>query len=172
MAKLMIGTSWIVAYGYLMEIFMAWYSGSPPEMYMIHNRMSGPYSPLYWGLWLTNVVSAQLFWFKSIRTNTIALWAIAIVVNVGMWLERFVIVITSLHRDFLPSSWAMYYPTKWDWMTFFGTIAFFLTLMFLFMRVLPPIAIAELKVLVPPPPPEEPPTRADETKGTPIGART
>ena len=156
MAKLMIGTSWIVAYGYLMEQFMAWYSGSPAEMFMIHNRMFGPYGWAYWLLWTTNIIAPQLFWFKRIRTNTIALFIIAVIVNIGMWLERFVIVVTSLHREYLPSMWKMYYPTIWDWATFFGTIGLFLTLMFLFMRVLPAIAIAELKVLVPPPPPERP----------------
>jgi molybdopterin-containing oxidoreductase family membrane subunit len=154
MAKLMIGTSWIVAYGYIMEIFMAYYSGSPAEIYMVQNRMTGPYAPLYWALWLTNIVSAQLFWIKGVRRNTILLFILSIVINIGMWLERFVIVVTSLHRDFLPSSWDMYYPTIWDIATYLGTIGFFLTLMFLFMRVLPAIAIFEMKALVPPPPPE------------------
>jgi Ni/Fe-hydrogenase subunit HybB-like protein len=152
MAKIMIATSWIVAYGYIMEIFMAWFSGSVPETFMITNRLTGPYAPLYWSLWITNIVAAQLFWFKSVRTNVIWLFLLSIVINVGMWLERFVIVVTSLHRDFLPSSWDMYYPTFWDWATFIGTIGLFLTLLFLFLRVLPAIAIAEMKALVPPPP--------------------
>ena len=151
MAKVMIATSWIVAYGYIMEIFMAWYSAAPPEVYLVTNRMTGPYAPLYWALWITNIVSAQFLWSKSIRSNTLWLFIISLVINLGMWLERFVIVVTSLHRDFLPSSWGMYYPTVWDWATFAGTIGLFLTLMFLFMRVLPAIAMAEIRMMVPPP---------------------
>ncbi len=152
MAKLMIATSWIVAYGYIMEIFMAWYSGSVPEMYMVINRMTGPYAPLYWALWVTNILAAQLFWFKSVRSNIVALFMLSLVINIGMWLERFVIIVVSLHRDFLPSSWGMYYPTIWDFATLAGTIGLFLTLMFLFMRVLPAISISEMKAMVPPPP--------------------
>ncbi|MBI3280058.1 MAG: polysulfide reductase NrfD [Acidobacteria bacterium] len=169
MAKLMIATSWIVAYGYIMEIFMAWYSGGQAEWFMVVNRMTGPYAPLYWLLWLTNIFSAQLFWFKGIRTNTIALFVLSIIINVGMWLERVVIVITSLHRDFLPSSWAMFYPTFWDWATYLGTIGLFLTLMFLFMRVLPAISMTEMKALVPPPAPL--PTR-QETVGHEMSVQT
>jgi molybdopterin-containing oxidoreductase family membrane subunit len=151
MAKLMIATSWIVAYGYIMELFMAWYSASAPERYMTLNRFTGPYAPLYWSLWLTNIVAAQFFWSKRIRNSTIALFILSIIINIGMWLERFVIVVVSLHRDYLPSSWDMYYPTKWDIATFAGTIGLFLTLMFLFLRVLPAIAIFEMKQLVPGP---------------------
>jgi Ni/Fe-hydrogenase subunit HybB-like protein len=152
MAKLMIATSWIVAYGYIMEIFMGWYSGSNPEIYMIVNRMTGPYAPLYWALWGTNIVAAQFFWFKSVRSNIVALFILSLIINIGMWLERFVIIVVSLHRDFLPSSWGMYYPTIWDFATLAGTIGLFLTLMFLFMRVLPAISISEMKAMVPPPP--------------------
>lgn len=154
MAKLMVATSWIVAYGYVMELFIAWYSSSTPEQYMVINRFTGPYAPLYWTLWATNIVSAQLFWSQRIRTNTIALFVISIIINIGMWLERFVIVVVSLHRDFLPSSWDMYYPTFWDFATLAGTIGLFLTLMFLFLRVLPAIAIFEIKQMVPPPQPQ------------------
>ena len=155
MAKVMIATSWIVAYGYIMEIFMAWYSGSVPEAFMVTNRLTGPYAPLYWSLWITNIASAQLFWIKGIRSNTIWLFVLSLVINIGMWLERFVIVVTSLHRDYLPSSWDMYYPTMWDWATYAGTIGLFLTLLFLFLRVLPAIAISEMKALVPPPAPKD-----------------
>jgi molybdopterin-containing oxidoreductase family membrane subunit len=162
MAKLMIATSWIVAYGYIMEIFMAWYSGSAAEWYMIRNRMMGPYAVLYWALWVSNILAAQLFWFRSIRTNIILLFILSLVINLGMWLERFVIVVTSLHRDFLPSSWGMYYPTVWDWATYAGTIGLFLTLMFLFMRFLPAIAIFEMKVMVPPPSDRPAPMRTAE----------
>ena len=166
MAKVMIATSWIVGYGYIMEIFIAWYSGSAPEYYMIENRLTGPYAPLYWSLWVTNILSAQLFWSKSIRSNTIWLFVLSMVINLGMWLERFVIVVTSLHRDFLPSSWDMFYPTFWDWATYLGTIGLFLTLMFLFMRVLPAIAIAEIKAMVPPRAPVAP-VAADKPTLTP-----
>lgn len=155
MAKLMIATSWIVGYGYIMEIFVAWYSAAPAEQYMMWNRFVGPYAPLYWTLWFTNILAAQFFWIKSVRSNTIWLFVLSITINIGMWLERFVIVVTSLHRDYLPSSWDMYYPTFWDWATYLGTIGLFLTLMFLFLRVLPAIAIFEMKMLVPPPAPQE-----------------
>jgi hypothetical protein len=151
MAKLMIATSWIVGYGYIMEIFMSWYSGYGPEYYMTKNRMTGPYAPLYWALWVTNILSAQAFWFRRVRTSLPMLFIISIVINIGMWLERFVIVITSLHRDFLPSSWGMFYPTIWDWATYAGTIGLFLTLMLLFLRFLPAIAMFEMREMVPPP---------------------
>lgn len=158
MAKVMIATSWIVAYGYLMEIFMAWYSSSAPEAFMIANRMTGPYAPLYWSLWITNIVAPQLFWIRRFRTGALWLFAISIVVNIGMWLERFIIVVTSLHRDFLPSSWGMFYPTVWDIATFVGTLGLFLTLMMLFLRVLPAIAMFEMRHLVHP---------ADKDRGQP-----
>src|SRR5207237_3164468 len=103
----------------------------------------------YWALILCNIVIPQALWFKRVRSNVAALFAIAIVVNIGMWLERFVIVITSLHRDFLPSSWGMYSPTIWDWGTFIGTIGLFLTLLFLFVRFLPMISIAEMRAILP-----------------------
>jgi len=159
MAKLMVATGWIVAYGYIMEIFMAWYSGSITEWYMVLNRMAGPYAPLYWALWVTNIIAPQFFWLRRIRTSIVWLFILSIIINIGMWLERFVIVITSLHRDFVPSSWGMYYPTIWDILTYLGTIGFFLTLMFLFMRFLPSIAIFEIRSMVPPPPERPEPAR-------------
>ena len=91
----------------------------------------------------------QLFWFRKVRDNVVLLFILSLLVNVGMWLERFVIIVTSLHRDFLPSSWGMYYPTMWDWMTFLGTIGLFLSLFFLFIRFLPAIAIFEMRTIVP-----------------------
>jgi Ni/Fe-hydrogenase subunit HybB-like protein len=144
-AKVMLGTGLIVAYGYMMETFMAWYGGNPYESFMMKNRQTGPYAPYYWLLVTCNIVIPQLLWLRRVRLNIGALFALSIVVNIGMWLERFIIVITSLHRDFLPSSWGMYYPTEWDWATFIGTIGFFLTLMFLFVRVLPAISIFEMR---------------------------
>ena len=149
MAKIMLATGLIVAYGYVMEAFMAWYSGSPYEEYMILNRLQGPYRYLYYALILCNVVIIQALWSTRVRKSTIALWVISLVVGVGMWLERFFIIVTSLHRDYLPSSWGMYYPTIWDWSMFIGTIGFFCALLFLFLRFLPMISIFEMRTIVP-----------------------
>jgi Ni/Fe-hydrogenase subunit HybB-like protein len=149
MAKIMLATSLIVVYGYVIEAFMAWYSGNQYEQYMILNRMTGPYGPYYWALIFCNLLVPQLLWFERIQSNVVALFIISVVVSIGMWLERFIIVVTSLHRDFLPSSWGMYYPTKWDWMTFVGTLGLFFTLLFLFVRILPAISIFEMRTLVP-----------------------
>jgi molybdopterin-containing oxidoreductase family membrane subunit len=149
MAKILLATGLIVAYGYMMEAFIAWYSGNPFEQYMMNNRATGPYGVYYWALIFCNVIAPQVLWWPPIRSNTVALFVIALIVNVGMWLERFVIVITSLHRDFLPSSWGMYAPTIWDWATFFGTIGLFFALLFLFIRFLPMISIFEMRSLLP-----------------------
>ncbi|PYQ66436.1 MAG: hydrogenase [Acidobacteria bacterium] len=149
MAKILLATGLIVGYGYVIEAFMSWYSANPYEGYMIGNRMRGPYAPVYWSLMLCNIVAPQFLWFKRVRTSPPVLFGIAVVVSIGMWLERFVIVVTSLHRDFLPSSWGMYFPTIWDWATFVGTIGLFLALMFLFIRFLPMISIFEMRTLVP-----------------------
>lgn len=149
MAKVMLATGLIVAYGYMIEVFMSWYSGSSYEQYMILNRMRGPYAPLYWALIACNVVIPQMLWMQRVRKSVLALFLIALVVNAGMWLERFVIVVTSLHRDFLPSSWGMYYPTVWDWATYIGTIGLFVALLFLFIRFLPMISIFEMRTILP-----------------------
>jgi Ni/Fe-hydrogenase subunit HybB-like protein len=148
-AKLMLVTGLIVAYGYANEVFIGWVSGNEFEHYMtFDNRMFGPYAPSFWALIFCNVLVPQLLWFRSIRVNPKVLWTITIIVNVGMWLERYVIVVTSLHRDFLPSSWGMYSPTFWDWATYIGTIGFFLLCVLLFIRVLPAISIFEMRELV------------------------
>jgi len=149
MAKVMLATGMIVLYGYAMELFFAYYSGSPYERFMILNRITGPYGWSYFMLILCNGVIPQFLWFKKFRLHILSLFLVSIVINIGMWLERFVIVITSLHRDFLPSSWDMYYPTVWDWGTFIGSIGIFVWLMFLFIRVMPMISIFELKHLLP-----------------------
>ncbi len=149
MAKVMLVTGLIVFYGYNMEAFFAWYSANAYEKFMIWNRMTGPYWPVYWSLIFCNGVAPQLLWFKKVRLNLKSLYAVTWAVNIGMWLERFVIVVTSLHRDFVPSSWGMYYPTRWDWMTFIGTLGMFVMLMFLFVRVLPMISIFEVRALLP-----------------------
>jgi len=149
MAKILLATGLIVAYGYMIEAFMAWYSANDFEGYMARNRAIGPYGIYYWALLFCNVIVPQFLWSNRIRSNTVALFVIALIVNVGMWLERFVIVVTSLHRDFLPSSWGMYAPTIWDWATFFGTIGLFFALLFLFIRFLPMISIFEMRTLLP-----------------------
>jgi Ni/Fe-hydrogenase subunit HybB-like protein len=149
MAKVTLVTGMIVFYGYLMEAFFGFYSANPFESYMISNRMGGPYAPLYWFLITCNGIVPQLLWMKTFRTKAIPLFIVCMFVNVGMWLERFIIIPTSLHRDFMPSSWGMYFPSIWDWTTFAGTIGLFLTLFYLFVRVLPMIAIFEVKTLTP-----------------------
>jgi molybdopterin-containing oxidoreductase family membrane subunit len=149
MARVILATGMFVSYGYLMEAFMAFYSADPFEQYMIQNRFFGPYAPLYWLLIFCNAASIQFLWFDKVRESTTALFIIALIVSVGMWLERFIIVVTSLHRDFLPSSWGMYYPTFWDWSTYIGTMGLFVTLLLLFIRYLPMISIFEMRTLVP-----------------------
>src|SRR3954454_15823670 len=149
MAKVMLVTGLIVAYGYITEAFIAWYSGDKYEGFVPMNRMFGPYAVYYWALIVCNIIIPQLLWFKRVRLNVPLLFIISLIVNVGMWLERFVIVVTSLHRDFLPSSWGNYAPTFWDWSTFVGTIGLFLALLFLFLRFLPMISIAEMRTILP-----------------------
>ncbi len=149
MAKVILATGLIVAYGYAMEAFFAWYSANPYEGAMLRNRATGPYGWAYWMLILCNVITPQLLWSKRVRTNIPLLFVICLIVNVGMWLERFVIVVTSLSRDFLPSSWDLYVPTIWDWSLFVGTLGLFGALLFLFIRFLPMISIFEMRTLVP-----------------------
>ncbi len=147
-AKLMLVTGLIVAYGYGMEAFMSWYSGNEYELFVTLNRARGPYAWSFWMLMACNVVIPQLLWFKRVRTHVPLIWVISIIVNIGMWLERFVIVVTSLHRDYNPGKWGMYYPTIWDWATYVGTIGFFLFCILLFVRFLPAISIFEMRELV------------------------
>ena len=148
MAKVMLSTGLIVAYGYIMEVFTGLvYSANANDHFLTMNRMTGPYAIYYWTLIATNIIIPQSLWFKRVCSNTIMLFAVAIVINIGMWLERFMIVVTSLHRDFLPSSWGMYNPSFWDWATFAGSIGLFLTLLILFIRFLPMISIAEMRQL-------------------------
>jgi len=149
MTKVMLVTGMIVAYGYVNEAFFAWYSANPYEGYMMLNRMTGPYAPFYWSLIAINACMIQLFWFRRVRDNVTLLFVLSLFVNVGMWLERFIIIVTSLHRDFLPSSWDMYAPTRWDFAMFTGTIGLFLSLFFLFIRFLPALAMFEMRTIVP-----------------------
>jgi len=148
MAKVMLATGIIVAYGYMMETFMAFYSGNTFDRFMIMNRMTGPYALIYWILISCNIAIPQSLWSKKVRRSPLYLFIISLVVNVGMWLERFVIIVVSLHREYLPSKWDMYYPTRWDWATYVGTIGLFLTLFYLFIRFLPMISIVEVRALV------------------------
>ena len=148
MAKVMLAAGLIVAYGYTMELFAAWYSGEIYEVAMVLNRFFGPYAFLYWMLWVTNIIIPQLLWFPAVRANTVALFILSIIINIGMWLERFIIVVTSLAQDFLPSSWGIYAPTGWDWSTYVGSMGLFLTLLFLFVRLLPMISIYEMQELL------------------------
>jgi Ni/Fe-hydrogenase subunit HybB-like protein len=150
MGKIMLATGLIVVYGYAMEAYFGWYSASKYELFMIKNRIwTGPYWFFYWLLIFCNGISIQFLWFKRFRESAFWLFIISLIVSVGMWLERFVIITTSLHRDYLPSSWAMYAPTPWDWSMFLGTIGLFLTLIFLFVRFLPVISIFEVRTLLP-----------------------
>ena len=149
MGKVMLTAGLIVAYGYFMEQFIAWYSASVYEGFMMQNRMFGDYGSFYWALILCNIAIPQFLWSKRVRRNTVWLMFISFVISVGMWLERFVIVITSLHADFMPSSWDMFYPTFWDWATYAGTIGFFLFAFFLFVRGMPVIADHEIRTLLP-----------------------
>ncbi len=148
-AKVMLATGLIVAYGYGIEAFMGWYSGNRYDAFLLWNRLHGPYHFWYWMLLVCNIGIPQVLWIRKLRSSPAWLFLISLDILVGMWLERFVIVVVSLHRDFLNSSWGMYYPTRWDWMTYIGTIGMFLALMFLFLRILPAISIFEMRTLLP-----------------------
>ncbi len=145
MNKIIIVTGSIVGIAYLTELFMAWYSGVPYEKFAFSNRATGPYWWAYWIMMTCNVVTPQLFWIKKLRRNLVFTFIVSIFINIGMWFERFVIIVTSLHRDYLPSSWSMYKPTIVEVGLFVGTLGVFFTLFFLFIRVFPVIAIAEVK---------------------------
>lgn len=149
MAKIILLTGSLVGYAYSMEFFIAWYSGNGYESFAFINRAFGPYAWAYWTMFSCNVFIPQIFWFKWARTNIVVLFIVSIFVNIGMWFERFVITVTSLHRDFLPSSWGYYIPTIWDVLTFVGSFGLFFTLYSLFVRFLPVVAIAEVKTVVP-----------------------
>ena len=150
MAKITLVTGLVVTYGYMSELFYGWYSANDYEHFMLKNRTwFGPYAWTYWLLILCNFIVPQMLWSKRLRRNIPIVFTVCMFVNVGMWLERFVIIVTSLHRDFVPSSWEMYYPTFWDFLTLFGTIGLFTTLMFVFVRLLPMIAIFEMHTLLP-----------------------
>ena len=149
MAKLLLATSLMVAYGYTMEIFLAgFYSGDLYEHYMQFDRALGHYGYVFWVVLACNVLIPQALWSSRVRGNEVLLFVIAILVNVGMWSERFMIVVQSLHRDFMPSKWHDYHATFWDWATFIGTFGLFLFLFLMFIRVLPMISMSEVRKLV------------------------
>jgi molybdopterin-containing oxidoreductase family membrane subunit len=149
MAKIMLVTGLIVVYGYAVELFIGYYSANQFERYVLLNRLEGPYRVVWFCLIFCNAVATQFLWSSRVRNNVVWLFILSLIINTGMWLERFVIIVMSLHRDFLPSSWAMYHPTKFDFMTFFGTIGFFMALIFLFIRFLPMISIFEMRTILP-----------------------
>ena len=148
MAKVMLATGLIVAYGYFFEFFLSEYSGNKFDVFLVQQRLHGPYAPFYYTLILCNILTPQLLWFQKVRRNVAALFVLSLVINTGMWLERFVIVVISLTRDFMPSAWGRYSATVWDYATFAGTLGLFTTLLFLFARALPAISIAEMRELV------------------------
>jgi Ni/Fe-hydrogenase subunit HybB-like protein len=148
MNKIMILTGSMVGYAYAMEFFIAWYSGNPFERFVFLNRALGPYAWAYWTMVSCNVILPQLFWARKIRRSIPFMFALGIVVNIGMWFERFVIVVTSLSRDFLPSSWGHYVPTLYDAGILFGSFGLFFTLILIFVRVLPVVSLSEVKAVV------------------------
>lgn len=148
MCKIMLATGLIVFYGYILEVFYGWYSANPAELSLVQWRFRGPYAPAYWMLILCNGIIPQLMWVPKLRRHLPTVWVVALVVNVGMWLERFVIIPMSLTKNYLPASDRMYYPTIVDFTMFFGTIGLFFFLMWLFIRFLPVINIFEVKDLL------------------------
>ncbi len=150
MCKVILATGSIVGYAYAMEFFIAWYSGNQYEQAVFFKtRATGPYAWAYWTMISCNVGFPQLFWFKKVRTSIPAMFILSILVNIGMWFERFVIIVTSLHRDYLPSAWTYFFPTVWDISLFFGTFGLFTTMFLLFCRFLPVIALSEVKAVLP-----------------------
>jgi Ni/Fe-hydrogenase subunit HybB-like protein len=148
MAKVMLATGIIVAYSYVAETFMAFYSANQYERYMMLNRMTGPYWVVFWALITCNLIIPQALWFRKVRRSVPMLFVVSIVVNIGMWLERFVIIAVSLSREFVPSKWDMFYPTRWDWATLAGSFGLFFLLFYLFIRFLPMISMVEVRSLV------------------------
>jgi hypothetical protein len=148
MNKILLATGMMVGFAYSMEFFIAWYSGNTFESFAFVNRAFGPYAWAYWIMFSCNVFVPQLFWFRKIRRSIPITFVMVILVNVGMWFERFVIIVTSLHRDFLPSSWAMFTPTLTDMGLLVGSFGFFFTLLFLFLKTLPLVSISEVKAVV------------------------
>jgi molybdopterin-containing oxidoreductase family membrane subunit len=148
MNKVIVLTGSIVGVAYITELFMSWYSGSPYEGYAFRNRVSGPYWWAYWAMMTCNVISPQFFWVQSLRRNVVFTFILSIFINIGMWFERFVIIVISLHRDMLPSAWSYYVPTWVEVTIFIGTLGFFMTCFLLFVKVAPVVAVAEVKSIL------------------------
>jgi molybdopterin-containing oxidoreductase family membrane subunit len=148
MAKVTLATGLIVTYGYMMEMFFGWYSANPFELALVENRLYGPYAWSYYALLFCNFLAPQVFWFKRMRRSIPVLFIVSLIVSVGMWLERWVIIPVSLTRDFTPSAWGYYTPTVWDWATYIGSFGLFFTLLFLFIRLVPMIAAFEMRHLL------------------------
>jgi Ni/Fe-hydrogenase subunit HybB-like protein len=147
-AKVLLACGWIVAYGYFMETFVAFYSGDPYEIAMVKDRFFGFYGPVYWTVLTCNVLVPQILWWRAARRSVWTLFALSLAVQLGMWLERVMIVVQSMHRDFLPSSWGVFIPTMWDWIILGGSITFFFFLFLSFLRLLPAISIYEMRKLI------------------------
>jgi molybdopterin-containing oxidoreductase family membrane subunit len=145
MNKIIMATGLMVGYAYGSEFFIAWYSGVEYEQFIFMNRAFGPYGWSYWIMVTCNVIIPQVFWMKAARRSIPIMFVVSIFVNIGMWFERFVITITSLHRDFLPSNWGMWIPTVYDMGALFGSFGLFFTLFLLYIRTLPAISMAEVK---------------------------
>jgi molybdopterin-containing oxidoreductase family membrane subunit len=148
MCRILLATGMMVGYAYAMEFFISWYSGNPVEGFVFINRAFGPYAWAYWIMVICNVATPQVFWSKRARSNPWVIFGVAFCVNIGMWFERFVIIVTTLHRDFLPSSWGVYVPTWVEALTLAGSFGLFFTLFLLFLRYLPMVAMAEVKAVV------------------------
>ncbi len=146
-AKFTLVTGLVVDYSYLMEHFLGWYSGNQFELFLLSNRAFGPYGVWYWVLIFCNIAVTQVLWFKRVRCSPLALFFVSILINIGMWTERFVIVVSSLARDYVPAAWGVFVPTVWDWAFLFGTFGLFASLMFLFIRALPIIPAFEMRRL-------------------------
>jgi Ni/Fe-hydrogenase subunit HybB-like protein len=147
-AKVLLATGALVAYGYFSEVFMAFYSGGTYEIAMTIDRWTGSYAPVYWGMLLCNVAAPQILWWRRMRRSALGLFILSLVINLGMWMERVMIVVQSLHHDFLPSAWGLFVPTLWDWIFLLGSISAFVWLFLVFIRLLPAISISEMRLLV------------------------
>jgi molybdopterin-containing oxidoreductase family membrane subunit len=147
MTRFLLATGWMVTFGYAMETFIAWYSGDPFEMAIFDNRRTGAYAGVYWLLVFCNVLSPQVFWWRKARLSIPVMWTVSVLINIGMWCERFIIVVQSLHHDFQPSSWAIYKPTWVDWSLYIGTLCFFASAFLLFLRFVPAVPASEVKEL-------------------------
>jgi Ni/Fe-hydrogenase subunit HybB-like protein len=148
MAKLLLFFGLIVIYGYIMETFTGFYGGDPFDWYYMRHRMVGEYAPIFWTMVACNVVILQLLWFRWVRTHPPVLFVIAILCNIGIWCDHFTVIVTALHRDYMPSAWGLYFPTVWDWTLLFGSLGFFTFLLFLFIRFVPMISTSEMRKLV------------------------